>query len=105
MRWKKENERLYCLICAENEQERSFRRYNHLKEHYMEAHASDDVKNFECEVCHKRFGLQGNCTKHQKTCLEVTSRRLKKIEFGDGEITCEQCGKQLKNKKSYRRKL
>lgn len=66
------------FVCETDECGQSFRRYNGLKEHYLEKHASDDLKVFPCRFCEKKFGTNGLRNRHQ-------------FYYHQQRFECEQC--------------
>jgi uncharacterized C2H2 Zn-finger protein len=104
MAMRTQNNKFYCLNgdCANTK--RSFSYINSIREHFLETHLTEDKKIFDCSICKKKFATQGLCIKHQKGCTTKLTNHFKRNQPPTNVvITCEVCGKQSKEIRTYRK--
>ena len=120
MPMKEENGRFYCLTGDCQAKGQSFQWIYGLKEHFMEKHATEDVKKFSCQFCSKKFGTNALRNKHEDLyhrhrfqCPHCDRKFNSNTSLSDHlsthsgvrEFVCETCGNDFFNKVSLSRHI
>jgi KRAB domain-containing zinc finger protein len=113
--FKERDGRFFCLSGDCEAKDWSAQYINGLKEHYWDKHASDDMKQFSCQFCSKKFGSNGIRNKHEHNhhkqrfvCPQCNRKFISstilsnhlKTHTGKKEFVCETCGSEFFNKGS-----
>ncbi|XP_045783799.1 zinc finger protein 91-like [Maniola jurtina] len=75
------NQKVLCELCGKH-----FQSPHHLKYH-MTKHTGQ--KDFQCDVCEKRFRIKAFLDKHKETHMAMTVRRLYTCAVCDKSFTCQ----------------